>query len=55
MAICPRPGWIRVVYVEGTIPAPTTSNAAQVAAAKRTRVNATIFLAMVSPEFQIQK
>jgi len=37
------------------IPVPTATNAAQVAAAKRTRVNATIFLAMVSPEFQVQK
>jgi hypothetical protein len=37
------------------IPAVTATNAAQVAAARRTRVNAAIFLAMVSPEFQVQK
>jgi hypothetical protein len=37
------------------IPAPTSSNASQVAAAKRTRVNAAVFLTMVSPEFQVQK
>jgi uncharacterized protein (DUF1800 family) len=37
------------------IPALTASNATQVAAAKRARVNATIFLTMVSPEFQVQK
>lgn len=37
------------------IPAPTTTNTAQVAAARRTRVNAAIFLAMVAPEFQVQK
>lgn len=37
------------------IPAATASNAAQVAAAKRNRVNATIFLTMVAPEFLVQK
>jgi uncharacterized protein (DUF1800 family) len=37
------------------IPTPTAANAAQVAAARRTRVNAALFLAMVSPEFQVQK
>jgi uncharacterized protein (DUF1800 family) len=37
------------------IPTPTASNATQVAAAKRARVNAAIFLTMVSPEFQVQK
>jgi len=37
------------------IPAPTANNAAQIATARRNRVNAAIFLAMVSPEFLIQK
>lgn len=37
------------------IPAPTASNAAQIATAKRNRVNAAVFLAMVSPEFLVQK
>jgi uncharacterized protein (DUF1800 family) len=37
------------------IPAPTANNAAQVATAKRNRVNAAIFLAMVAPEFLVQK
>jgi uncharacterized protein (DUF1800 family) len=37
------------------IPAPTASNAAQIATAKRNRVNAAIFLAMVSPDFLVQK
>jgi uncharacterized protein (DUF1800 family) len=37
------------------IPAPTSSNATQVATAKRNRVNAAIFLALVSPEFLVQK
>jgi hypothetical protein len=37
------------------IPAPTSSNATQVANAKRNRVNAAIFLALVSPEFLVQK
>jgi hypothetical protein len=33
----------------------TGSNQAQVDAAKRTRVNAAVFLTLVSPEFQTQK
>jgi uncharacterized protein (DUF1800 family) len=33
----------------------TASNQAQVNSAKRARVNATIFLAVISPEFQVQK
>jgi uncharacterized protein (DUF1800 family) len=37
------------------IPAPTASNANQVAAAKRNRVNAAVFLTAVSPEFLVQK
>jgi uncharacterized protein (DUF1800 family) len=37
------------------IPAPTPSNANQVAAARRNRVNAALFLTMVSPEFLVQK
>jgi len=37
------------------IPAPTSSNASQVAAAKRNRVNAALFLTLVSPEFLVQK
>jgi uncharacterized protein (DUF1800 family) len=37
------------------IPAPTSTNASQVAAAKRTRVNAAVFLTLVSPEFLVQK
>jgi uncharacterized protein (DUF1800 family) len=37
------------------VPAPTSSNASQVAAAKRNRVNAALFLTMVSPEFLVQK
>ncbi|HSB98599.1 MAG TPA: DUF1800 family protein, partial [Burkholderiaceae bacterium] len=37
------------------IPAPTASNAAQIATAKRNRVNAAVFLTMVSPEFLVQK
>jgi uncharacterized protein (DUF1800 family) len=37
------------------IPAPTNTNATQIASAKRNRVNAAIFLAMVSPEFLVQK
>jgi uridylate kinase len=37
------------------IPASTANNAAQIATAKRNRVNAAIFLAMVSPEFLVQK
>ncbi|MCW5661293.1 MAG: DUF1800 domain-containing protein [Burkholderiaceae bacterium] len=37
------------------IPAPTSSNANQVAAARRNRVNAALFLTMVSPEFLVQK
>jgi len=37
------------------IPAPTANNATQIATAKRNRVNAAIFLAMVSPEFLVQK
>jgi uncharacterized protein (DUF1800 family) len=37
------------------VPAPTSSNASQVAAAKRNRVNAALFLTMVSPEFLGQK
>ena len=40
-----------------TIPAlnSTGSNQSQIDAAKRTRVNAAVFLTMVSPEFQVQK
>ena len=40
-----------------TIPAlnSTGSNQAQIDTAKRTRVNAAVFLTMVSPEFQVQK
>jgi hypothetical protein len=37
------------------IPAPTSTNASQVASAKRTRVNAAVFLTLVSPEFLVQK
>ena len=37
------------------VPAPTSTNASQVAAAKRTRVNAAVFLTLVSPEFLVQK
>ena len=37
------------------IPAPTANNAAQIATAKRNRVNAAVFLTMVSPEFLVQK
>ena len=37
------------------IPAPTANNAAQIATARRNRVNAAVFLAMVSPEFLVQK
>lgn len=37
------------------IPTPTANNAAQVATAKRNRVNAAVFLTMVSPEFLVQK
>jgi hypothetical protein len=37
------------------IPAPTSSNASQVAAARRNRVNAAVFLTLVSPEFLVQK
>ncbi|MCC7457369.1 MAG: DUF1800 domain-containing protein [Nitrospira sp.] len=37
------------------IPAPTANNATQVANAKRNRVNAAVFLAMVAPEFIVQK
>ena len=37
------------------IPAPTGSNQAQIDAARRTRVNAAVLLAAVSPEFQVQK
>jgi uncharacterized protein (DUF1800 family) len=37
------------------IPTLTATNQAQVDAAKRNRVNAAIFLSLVSPEFQIQK
>lgn len=37
------------------IPAPTSSNANQIATARRTRVNAAVFLTMVSPEFLVQK
>ena len=37
------------------IPAPTATNAAAVAAAKRTRVNSAVLLVLASPEFQVQK
>ncbi len=37
------------------VPTPTTTNADQVAKAKRNRVNAAVFLTAVSPEFQVQK
>ena len=37
------------------IPAATGSNQAQIDIAKRNRVNAAIFLALVSPEFLVQK
>ncbi len=37
------------------VPAPTSTNASQVAAARRTRVNAAVFLTLVSPEFLVQK
>jgi uncharacterized protein (DUF1800 family) len=37
------------------IPASTSNNASQVAAAKRARVNAAVFLTLVSPEFLVQK
>jgi uncharacterized protein (DUF1800 family) len=38
-----------------TIPAATGSNQAAIDSAKRNRVNAVLFLTLVSPEFQIQK
>jgi uncharacterized protein (DUF1800 family) len=38
-----------------TIPAPTGNNQAQIDTAKRNRVNAAIFLALVSPEFLVQR
>jgi hypothetical protein len=38
-----------------SIPAATGSNQTQIDTARRNRVNAAIFLALVSPEFQVQK
>jgi hypothetical protein len=38
-----------------TIPAATGSNQAQIDTARRNRVNAAIFLALVSPEFLVQR
>ena len=38
-----------------TIPAPTATNAAQVAAAQRNRVNAALLLTLAAPEFLVQK
>jgi uncharacterized protein (DUF1800 family) len=46
---------IRGAIEKIVIPAPTASNATQIATAKRNRVNAAIFLAIVSPEFLVQK
>jgi len=46
---------IRSAVTAITIPAPNGSNQAAIDAAKRNRVNAAVFLTVVSPEFQVQK
>ncbi|MBI5255185.1 MAG: DUF1800 domain-containing protein [Burkholderiales bacterium] len=55
----PMPAALRTEVVTAvtaiTVPTPTSTNATQVANARRNRVNAAVFLTAVSPEFQIQK
>ena len=46
---------IRTAVTTITIPAPNGSNQAAIDAARRNRVNAAVFLTVVSPEFQVQK